>query len=186
MDRRKNSNPADADRLTAELLCEFGSGMNERAGRIILDNNLIECALGLAMHPDPRAAFRSSWALDWAYFHDREAILPHAERLIDTFIEATNGSVHRQYSKIIYDMYHTRIVAVDGIRLARIAEKAFDLLIDTSTRTAVKVWCMELLFDIAPRVEWVGEQLGLTLRQMMESEPSRGLANRAAKVLKRM
>lgn len=178
--------PDEMDLLVCELSGRLDGGLSERVGSMIMRNNLWNSVLSLAFHPDSRIAFRAAWALEWAYFHDKSAFLPHSDRFIEAFIAATNGSVHRQYSKMLWDMYHGRIVVIDDIRLARIAEKAFDLLIGNGTKPAVMVWCMDLLFDISPRVDWVGEQLRETLERIMENEPSRGTANRAAKILKRM
>lgn len=83
-------------------------------------------------------------------------------------------------------MLHRGMLHPDMTQAEQIAEKTFDLLIAPATKTAVKVWCMEILFCLAPRLDWVAEQLRDTVQQILESTSSRGLANRAGKILKRI
>lgn len=172
--------------LVDEFLGELDVSMKEHGGRRIIDEELWVEAMELAFHPDPRVAFRASWALESAYFASPGGMLPHMERFVDVFLEATNQSVHRQYSKMLCDMQRSRMVVVDDVRLARIAEKSYDLLVAHDTRPAVMVWCMEILFDISPRLDWVGEALREALHMIMENNPSRGVANRASKMLRKL
>lgn len=160
--------------------------MNSIYGEVIARDDLWEFALGLAFDEKPQVAFRSSWALEWAYFNDREAFRPHIPHFIDNFVRAQNSSVHRHYTKMLHDMLTRGLVVPDGATADALAEKAFDLLIAPETRTAVTVWAMEILYELAPRIGWVAEELPLTIRRILESDPSPGTANRARKVLKRM
>lgn len=178
--------PSAADAFIKGLSAGFNRKMNERFGELIVSGNMWALALDLGLHRDPKVAFRSSWALEWAFFNDRGAFSPHMAHFIGNFLKATNGSVHRHYTKMMWDVLHRGMLVPDAAQAEQIAEKTFDLLISPATRTAVKVWCMEILFELAPHLDWVGEQLCETVRQIMENEPSRGLANRACKMLKRI
>ncbi len=180
------TNPITPDLFIAGVSSEIKSEMNEKFGRLIGPNNLWDTALDLGLHEDPKVAFHGSWALEWAFYDDREAFRPHIPHFVANFLKATNGSVHRHYTKMMWDMLHRGMLRPDIAQAERIAEKAFDLLIAPATKTAVKVWCMEILFCLAPRLDWVAEQLRETVRQILESNPSRGLANRAGKVLRRI
>ena len=168
------------------LLGEFGSGMNSRYGAVIVEGGLWQAALDLAFHPDPRAAFRASWALEWAYFHHKDEFTPYIPAFLDNFCRADNGSVHRHYAKILFDMMKRGIVTLDEERGQQVAEKSFDLLIDPGTKVAVKVWAMEILLLLSVRLAWVEESLADVVRQQLAGEHSAGMANRGRKILKRL
>ncbi len=180
------SNLFDVDRLIEELSGELDGGVKERVGRIIVRDGLWAEAIGLAWHPDPRVAFRAAWALGWAYNNSPEGLLPYVDDFVEAFVVSDNGSVHREYSKILCDMHRRRMVVFDDIRLAQIAEKSFDLLISPDVKVAVKAWCMDILCDAVPRMDWVGDMLRDTLHRILEDAPSPGLANKASKVLRKL
>ena len=186
LDHQDYSNPTTQDLFIKGVSSDIESEMNEKLGRLIGHNNLWDTALDLGLHDDPKVAFHGSWALEWAFYDDREAFRPHIPHFVDNFLKATNGSVHRHYTKMMWDMLHRGMLRPDIAHAEQIAEKTFDLLIGPSTKTAVKVWCMEILFELAPRLDWVAEQLRETVQQILESTPSCGLANRAGKVLRRI
>ena len=186
VDRSEFDDPSVADSFVEGLSGEMIGEMNGVFGRLIGPNNMWDFALDLAFHDDPRVAFRGSWALEWAYYNDREAFRPYLAHFVDNFLKAANPSVHRHYTKMLWDMQHRGMLVLDDGQAEQVAEKAFDLLIRPETKVAVKVWCMEILYDLSPRLDWVGEQLGEVLRRIMEDEPSRGIANRGLKILRRI
>lgn len=179
-------NPATTDAFIERLSAGIDSKINKKFGQLIVSDNMWAFALDLGLHEDPRVAFRGSWALEWAFFNDRGAFGPHIAHFADNFLKATNASVHRHYTKMMRDMLHRGMLVPDTAQAEQIAEKTFDLLISPATKTSVKVWCMEILFELAPHLDWIGEQLRETVRQIIENEPSRGLANHSCKMLKRI
>jgi hypothetical protein len=172
--------------LAAALMGEFGPEMDERFGHLIIEKGLWEEALGLAFHDDPRVAFRASWALGWAYFEDRELFRPFIARFIEDYLRAENPSVHRMYAKMLCDMIRCGLVVLDPAQAERVAEKTFDLLIGTETKSAVRVWAAEILFELSPRLEWVEEHLAAVLRQQIETMPTPAILNHHSKLLKRI
>jgi hypothetical protein len=179
-------NVAKMDRLVEVLSGELDGSMKEVVGRAIVRDGLWAEAIGLASHPDARVAFRAAWALEWAYFSAPEGLLPHIDIFVEAFLKSDNGSVHREYLKILCDIQCRRIVEFDDIQRVRIVEKAFDLLISPATKPGVKVWCMDILSSAPPHLDWVGEALTEALHRILESDPSPGLANRASKVLRKL
>ncbi len=173
---------AATDLFIHGISSDIERGMNEKFGRLIAPHNLWDVALNLGLSEDPKVAFHGSWALEWAFYNNREAFCPHIPHFVDNFLRATNGSVHRHYTKMMWNILHRGMLRPDIAQAERIAEKTFDLLIATTTKTAVKVWCMEILFELAPRLDWVAEQLRETVQQILESTPSCGLANRAGRI----
>ena len=186
LDCCESGSPPWMDSFIDGLSGEITGDMNSMFGRQIGPQGMWDFALDLAFHDDPKVAFRGSWALEWAYFNDRDAFRPHTAHFVENYLRAANPSVHRHYAKMLWDMQRRGVLTLDDARAESVAEKTFDLLINPKTKVAVKVWCMEILYDLSPRLPWVGEQLEDVVRQILQSEPSRGVANRAGKLLKRM
>lgn len=175
-----------AQQFTAALAGELGPGMDECYGSLLHRHGLWTTALELAGHADPRVAFRASWALEWAYFHDREAIRPYLDKFLGNYFTIANRSVHRHYTKMLCDMMRKGIAAPDDALAQRIAERTFDLLVDPNTKVAVKVWCGEILFDLAPRIPWVAENLAEVVELQVERYPSPAMVNHGTKLLARI
>lgn len=170
----------------AGLQGEFGPAMDRRYGDIIIRNDLWKDALALAFHNDCRVAFRASWALEWAYFHDRNAFAPFIGTFLENYLRATNPSVHRHYTKMLYDMLRGSLFCPNDIQTANIAEKTFDLLIGEATKSAVRIWAAEILCELSFRLEWISEHLDGILRRQMETIPAPAIRSRYPKLLKKL
>lgn len=174
------------DDLVNGLSEEFGPEMDVRYGSLIADKGLWTEALVLAFHADGRVAFRASWALEWAYFSHRESFAPYVAVFFENFLKADNPSVHRSYAKMLCDMLRRGIFVPDDGQAERIAEKSFDLLIGVDTKSAVRIWTAEILYELSLRLDWIGEHLEDVLRRQMESMPTPALLSHYPKLLRRM
>lgn len=175
-----------AAQYEAALAGEFGRGMAERFGRLIAPHGLWSEVIDMALSEDDRVAFRASWALEWAYFDDRQAFAPHVSHFFDVYLKSWNGSVHRMYTKMLCDMMRCGILMPDDVQAEQVVEKCFDLLISDDVKTAVKVWCVEVLYDMCPRFDWISEHLAATLNHQIETNPVPAIINHYNKVLRRM
>lgn len=172
--------------LAKALGGEFGPAMDERFGSQVIRKGLWAEALALAFHPDPHVAFRASWALEWAYFHDRELFVPHIPDFIENYLRVRNPSAHRHYTKMLCDMMRRGVFDPDTSQAEQVAEKTFDLLISPGTKSAVRVWSAEILYELSSRLEWVGEHLEGILRHQMATMPTPAILSHYRKVLKKM
>ncbi len=141
---------------------------NFEIGCCIASSGLYGAAMDAALAParsGPAAqvAFRAAWALESAYFTGRDEFRPYAPRFIDDFCKVKNPSVHRHYTKMMADMLKEGIARPDDAQASRIAETCFDRLIDPRTRVAVKIWAINILLALRPRVEWIAENLRAVL-----------------------
>ncbi len=143
--------------------------MNTTAGSLIVEENLWDEAMALARSGDDRLAFRASWGLEWAYTMMPEEIVARWGQFFEDFLASRNDSVHRVYSKMICDMMRRRAIALSADEASHLAEKCFDLLINPDTAIAVKVWQIEILHELSPRIGWIGEHLTETVRTLSES-----------------
>jgi hypothetical protein len=140
--------------------------------------------------PSPqKTGFRAAWALEWAYEQAEPDDLPEwfFDRVADDLCASQNGGVHRIYAKIVCDMMRFGGVRPSETQVEKLAEKCFGLVIDPRTKTATKFWCLEVLTRIAPRAEWVAEELPETVRRISEAPdcpPGMRVATR--EILKRL
>lgn len=153
--------PADAiitEQMLEMLLTTNGltKQMNKLFGQFIVEENLWTMAMNLAMGDDDKIAFRSSWAVEWAYTISPEHFRHnYSERLILDFINTSNDSVHRVYGKMLYDLIVNDVLTLDDDQVTAIAEKCLDRTINSNTNVAVKVRFMKLLQLLTPRIEWL-------------------------------
>ncbi len=133
--------------------------------------------------------FRAAWALEWAYEQAEERDIPEwfFDRLVDDFCASTNGSLHRIYAKMICDRMRFGNMCPTDAQAERLAERCFDLVIDPQTKTALKFWCLEILAELAPRIDWVAAELTDTLRHISEApDCSPGMKVATREILKRL
>ena len=164
--------------MTSELLRKIlsvraTSRFGERVGRLIAREGLLAETIDLGTDPDPRIAFRASYALEHAFAADPKRMEPHLNALVDRYAEVSCHDAQRHFSKIL-------------ALLDRTIEVTFDRLIDRSVPVAVKVWAMEILAWLADERPWIGEQLGDTIRHLMDCDGSPGLCSRGRKICRRL
>lgn len=181
----KPENDIRREFLRALLTRRLESGFAERYGKTVLAEGLYAEALALAFDPDPQVAFRASAALEFAYFADEERFGPYVPDFLSNYLGVNNPSAHRHYSKMLEHMLRTGRLKLTGEQAARVAEAAFDRLIDPRGRVAVQVWSMDILFLLSERLAWVEEQLEATVRHLM-ADGSPGIRVRGARLCARL
>ncbi len=201
--KRARSFPEGIDRLEAEVngtVTEqqierwvdelfLGGGMKAMVGYIILKYGVWEEAMNAGHTGGSKTAFRASWALEWAYEQAESGDLPEwfFDRVADDFCTSQNGSVQRIYAKILCDMMRFGGARPTGEQIENLAEKCFGLVIEPRTKTAAMFWCLEILTELAPRVEWVAEELPETVRRISETtDCSPGMKVATREILKRL
>lgn len=163
----------------------FEKGMNISVGRKIIDENLWEQACMLVADDDRQIAFRAAWALQWAIEHDKDRLTLLFQHILSTFLASDNGSVLRIYAKLLNDAMPR--AQLDDASAHRVAEKAFDLLLDKNVKVAVKVWLMEILASLTDRIDYVAENLAecvLALSQAPDCTPA--MTSHSRRILRRI
>jgi hypothetical protein len=160
---------ATREGLRGELMDGFERGMNRRVGAMILEGGLWSEAMDLAMDDDASVGFRAAWGLEAAYCADMDAFVAYFPRLLEDLLVTQNGSVERIYSKMLCDGMRRDAVKLTGAQAERLTEKAFGILIREGSKVATKVWQVELIADLIPRLEWIEESLTSLMRAMSEN-----------------
>ncbi|MDR2885924.1 MAG: hypothetical protein LBU95_03985 [Rikenellaceae bacterium] len=142
-------------------------------------------AAGTAKGPAAHLAFHAGWALEFAYFADPAGFAPYTAQFLEDFPTVQNPSVHRHYTKILCDLLRRGAVQPTPAQAEVIAERCFDFLIDATVKIGVKMWAMDVLEMLVPRVEWIGEHLREVIEQQMEGG-SPGMVSHGRKLLRRL
>lgn len=132
---------------------------NTVIGALIAEEGLWDLAINLSGSGQRQVAFRSSWGLEWAYNLNPSEIEKRKDIFLRHLLDSQNESVNRVFSKMLFDMMRRGAVSLTDDEAERVAEKAFDLLINEDTPPAVKVWQIELLKEMIPRMDWIEENL---------------------------
>ena len=167
------------------LKTDFGKGFAERHAGFILDNGLYGVALELAFDPDPRLAFRGSYALEYAFVADPPGFEPYIPLFLQNFLTVSNPSALRHYTKMLGLMLKEGMVELTPEQRERVTEVTFDLLIGASVKVAVKVWAMEILFLLSGKGGWVEQQLYDTAEGLM-AEGTPGIRAHCREIRRRL
>lgn len=137
--------------------------------------------LELACHPDHKIAFRAAWGLDHAYTRYPEGFRPYIAGFIRSFPRITDESVKRCYSKIMGVMLRKGDCPLTGSEAEMIAETVCGWITQEKAKIANRVNCIEILYLLADRVEWVSSVLEDVLAQE-RLNPSPGMRSRIGKL----
>ena len=136
---REELGPPPQERIDKETLQGILSAggltkqTNRMLGRLIAEEKLWDEAMELARSDEAQVAFRSAWALEWAYTMDAHPIEARFRRFFEDFLRSDNTSVQRIYSKMLCDMVRRGDVSTDAQHAEELAGKCFDLLTDEKT-----------------------------------------------------
>ncbi|WP_157544016.1 hypothetical protein [Mucilaginibacter paludis] len=128
----------------------------------------------LTLVPEKEVAFRASWLMENLILRDSFRYINEIDELVLNFCRIGNKSCQRHYAKIIMhltDGRRPKMISdkVALLNLEPVAERCFDLLIDTKTPVAVKTFCLQILFNLRLRYSWIGDMLIEQLNLMMNA-----------------
>jgi hypothetical protein len=141
----------------------------------------------LSLLADYELAFRAAWILEQvAFLYDQEfhKLIPD---FAAAYIKLENKSCQRHYTKM---MMHLSVPAhidhhLGGVDLDPIVETTFEWLIDADTPVAVRVNCMDILYNLRKKYDWIAGELEEQIRFQMR-EGSAALQSRGKRVLQRL
>lgn len=146
------------DLLTGNFYDDFARNMAVR----VVDANLMEELYDLAVSEThlPKAQkekllFRAAYTLEFIFFHDRERFDPYKDRFFHDFVNCSNNSAKRHFTKIMTHLLRESIPS----NCEAIAEKCAEWAVDAKLRPAPKLWAVEVLFLLRERVGWIEELL---------------------------
>jgi len=161
----------------------------------IIESNDVKVTdlLAISFHKKKEVAFRSAWMLEYFVTHKPTLFIEHLPELMALLDKQKNPSAMRHYAKIIAlitdrkanDIYRGKVASID---FEPIIDVLFTWLVDTEVLVATKVHCMQTLANLAPRYDWIKEELLETIDHLLDIESVAffGRAKQIRKQLKRI
>jgi len=143
----------------------------------ILENHNpdIDVLLRVSFHKRKEVAFRAAWMLEHVMTNSPAVFSPHLTKFLELLPMLTNASVMRHYCKIIAlltagnaDPVYKKLAK--DLEFDAIIEVLFIWLVETNIPVAVKVHCMQALANLAPRYDWIKDDLMETIDYLTDVE----------------
>lgn len=161
----------------------------------IIESNDVKVAdlLAISFHKKKEVAFRSAWMLEYFVTHKPDLFIANLPELMSLLDKQKNPSAMRHYAKIMAlitdrkanDIYKEKVATID---FEPIIDVLFTWLVDTDVLVATKVHCMQTLANLAPRYDWIKDELLETIDHLVDIESVAffGRAKQIRKQLKRI
>lgn len=143
---------------------------------IIESNDLaITDLIEVSFHKKKEIAFRAAWMLEYVMTHRPAQFASYIESLLELLPKQKNPSAQRHYTKIIALMTAANADPVykeltKKIDFDATIEVLFTWLIDPEILVATKVHCMQSLANLAPRYDWIKDDLEQTIDYLKDKE----------------
>jgi len=155
-----------------------GSGELEIWKRAVAaDEKLFNLLFQLIFSRDKRLAWRSCWIIDTASEDAPDLLEDKLPEIIAGFLSTSNSSLKRHFTRILC-RYH-----IPEEYLGAIVNRSFELLVPTEP-PAVRVFAMQLLYNITLRQPDLKGELISVIQGLIEEGGSVGFINRAVKLLR--
>ncbi|MXV52105.1 hypothetical protein GS399_14090 [Pedobacter sp. HMF7647] len=178
-----------------DLLKEISFTLTKtKAGKIsaiaVKENYSISELIDLTFHKDDAIAFRAAWILEYIEVYFPARFLPHFESFNKIYSNQKNHSCQRHFTKIMMHFTSKKAPeiyqnALRDIDLESIVETTFSWLIDSKTPVAVKVNCLDILFDLSDKFDWIKDELKAQTEFLLR-DGSAAMQSRGRKILGRL
>lgn len=141
----------------------------------------------LCLNSNYEAAFRAAWILELAAVNFQERFIEQLDIFFNVYFKLKNQSCQRHFTKIL--MWLTTGKAnrdcLSARTLENIVETTFEWMIDQQTPVAVRVNCMDILYNLTDEVDWIADELCSQIEFQLKSG-SAALQSRGKKVLHKL
>ena len=167
----------DIDPIRTKILTMGGGELGIWKKSVIADENLFNLLFQLVFSNDQRLSWRSCWIIDTASEEFPALLEGKLSEIIDGLLATKSGSLKRHFTRILCRY------TIPEEYLGAIANRCFDLL-SPSEPVAVRVYAMQLLFNIAQQEPDLKGELISVIERLMEEGGSAGFINRSRKLLR--
>lgn len=166
------------DLLLQDLSRKHAESIAEMAGK---NQSIFDELWELALSDDHPINWRAAWAMDAVWQKTPKLIIPFIPKMWSLLPSLKVDGVKRQFVKIIAEWPLPDNEEQLGILLGT----CFDWLVATDEAIAVKVHCMQILYNISIRIPEIVPELKTTIEvAMLEGSPA--IVSRGRHVLQRL
>lgn len=133
---------------------------------------------GLSGDQIDKIVFRAAYTLETIYFNDRKEFDPFIARFMADFARTENGSARRHFTKMMVDLLNGQHSSKPHTQ--DIAQAAAMWIVEPSTKVAVQVWAMEILFLLRQELDWLPGALA-DIMELLARDPSPAINSRIKK-----
>ncbi|HZK96663.1 MAG TPA: hypothetical protein VFC67_20860 [Prolixibacteraceae bacterium] len=156
-----------------------GGGLEVWKKMVIADERLFNQLFQLIFSEDKRLAWRSCWIVDAASEEVPELIADKIPAIITGLTSTKNSALKRHFTRILCRY------KISEEYLGVVVNKCFELLVP-SELAAVRVFAMQLLYNISHDLPDLKVELICMLEGLMEEGASAGFLNRSGKLLRQL
>ena len=146
---------------------------------VAADKQLFKLLFQLIFSGDHRLAWRACWIIDTASEDDPDLLADKLPEVIAGFLSTSDGSLKRHFTRILCRYQ------IPEEYLGAIINRSFELLI-SSEPTSVRVFAMQLLFNISLKVPDLKGELISVIENLTEQGGTAGFINRSGKLLRQL
>jgi hypothetical protein len=165
--------------IRQRILTIGGSELEIWKKSAIADDKLFNQLFQLIFSGDKRLAWRSCWIIDIASEEVPDLLTDRLPEIIEGLLTIKNGSLKRHLTRILCRY------KIPEEYLGRIVNQSFELL-SPSEPPAVRVFAMQLLFNISQQHPDLKGELISVIEGLLEQVCSAGFINRAGKLLQHL
>jgi hypothetical protein len=144
--------------------------------RVLAKPSLIPVLYEFMFSSDKQIQWRSAWVLDHVHDEQAELVNPLLPKMVRDFPKFTNDGVKRHIAKILSLSNLGKLANGDLINTS------FEWLMKEQTPIAVKVHCMQILYNICDTYPDLKPELRLVIEELLPNQ-SAGFKSRAKKLL---
>ena len=164
--------------IKEEILKEHSKTQTLKIAYFIGDNKTrFATLMQLFLYDDLRISQRSSWVVGHCAAQHPELILPYLEKMIDNLENDVHSAVKRNTVRIMQD------IELPEKLLGKTVDICFRLLDDPQEAIAVRVFSMQVLYNICLREPDLKEELRIIIEDHLDFG-SAGFISRGKKILK--
>jgi len=142
--------------------------------------NLID----LTFHRDSVLAFHAAWVLEHVFLGGM-GMQADWEYFFKSYAGQKNRSCQRHFTKIAIYYFEKAAVPAE-VDLAVVIEQTMEWLADEQTPVAVQANCIDILFALRGKEEWLAEELTFQLEYIIRKGMSAALQSRTKKFLAKL
>ncbi len=143
------------------------------------DKDLLDELFQLMTERSSKLQWRAAWVFEHVYLLDPSLVGPYIETILDIYPSLPNNGVRRHVSKIL------SLINVSDKVDGNFINTCFDWIREEDVPVAVKVYCMDMLFQVVQIYPDLKEELKLTLETYLPHN-SPGFKSRAKKILAKL